>query len=192
MAGDTGGRGSKGASGREPRRHIADIERIALVAHHAIHKTPPHSVGHVKLNLILWHVDLEHYRRFGSSMTGLKEYVRGPHGPLSWSIVAAVAGLVRQRRVSDSATVRNGISGRELASLQSPADLADLTADQAGIIDRMIQALAPLTAHQLLSMFQADPLWRETRPGSAMVISTGAIVTRSGAVPREPRAATEL
>ena len=173
-------------STREQQRDTLSVERVALVAHYAISKSPPHSLGQVKLNHILWHVDLEHHRRFGISMTGLKEYVRGPHGPLSWSIVAAVSWLVRQGRVINNRNVSDGFAGAESANLQSLADPAGLTLEQVGIIDKVVQALALLTARQRMSMVHADPLWQEIKSSGSMVISTGAIVTRGRAVPREP------
>ena len=67
---------------------------------------------------------------------------------------------------------------REMISLCDP-DVLAFRSDETAILDRMISVVAPLTARQLVQMTSADPLWQEIKPGEAMVIATGSIITQA-------------
>jgi hypothetical protein len=43
----------------------------------------------------------------------------------------------------------------------------------------MTSVVTGLTASGLMEMIRADRLWQETKPGGAMVVATGSIVTSS-------------
>jgi hypothetical protein len=157
------------------------VERAAAAAHYIIARAEPGQLGHVKLNAILWYADLDHYRRVGASMTGLTQYARGPQGIFAAEIPRAVGLLARLGKVSERTVEAAGYPRREMISLQAP-DPSALTEVQMSILDRMINAIAPLPASQLIDMTSRDPLWQETNPGGAMVIATGSIVTRWPAI----------
>jgi hypothetical protein len=158
-------------------RGVPIIERVAAAAHYVVWRAEPGQLGHAKLNTILWYADLDHYRRAGASMTGLTQYARDPLGMFAAEISRAVGLLVRLGKVHERTVEVADYARREMISLQAP-DPAALTEVQMGILNRMIDAIAPLTARQLIEMTQNDPLWLETKPWGAMVIATGSIITR--------------
>ena len=116
-------------------------------------------LGHVKLNKILWCADLEHYRWHGVTVTGLQQYARTLHGPMSQDIVRAVGRLAREGKVEERTVTVTDYTRREMVSLEDP-DISVFTGAQIGILDQMINAIVPLTASQLSRMNRDDPLWR--------------------------------
>jgi hypothetical protein len=153
-----------------------DIGRVAAVVHYVIAKADPGKLGHVKLNKILWSVDLEHYRWHGVTMTGLRHYLRTLHGPMSQDIVRAVGRLARAGKVEERNVTVADYTRREMVSLEDP-DMSAFTVAQIGVLDKMIRLIAPLTASQLSRMNRADPLWNELGNNEAMSVATGSIMT---------------
>jgi hypothetical protein len=153
----------------------ADLVRIAVVAHYVVARAEPGQLGHVKLNTILWYADLEHYRRSGRSLTGLTEYTRTPQGPYAADIPRAVGTLVRAGQVREQPITTANYARRAMVSLREPAGI---DAQQAGILDRVMDVVVPLNATQLFAFTRADPLWREVAPGGRMIVSTGSIITK--------------
>ncbi|HMK69771.1 MAG TPA: Panacea domain-containing protein [Xanthobacteraceae bacterium] len=153
-----------------------DRERLAAVVHYVIANAAPGQLGHVKLNRILWHADLEHYRWHATTLTGLRYYARTQQGPMSQDISRAVGGLVREGKVAERTVPVTDYTRREMVSLEPP-DTSLLTAAQIGILERMIKLIAPLTARQLSRMTRDDPLWSELENKEVMAVATGSIVT---------------
>jgi hypothetical protein len=153
----------------------ADLVRIAVAAHRVIARAQPGQLGHVKLNTILWYSDLEHYRRSGRSLTGLTEYTRTPQGPYAADIPRAVGTLVKEGKVREQPVTTANYARRAMVSLREPASL---DAQQADIIDRVMDVVVPLNAAQLFAFTRADPLWQEVAPGGRMIVSTGSIITK--------------
>jgi len=153
----------------------ADLVRIAVAAHYLVARAEPGQLGHVKLNTILWYVDLEHYRRSGRSLTGLREYTRTPQGPYAADISRAVGTLVKEGKVLEQPVKIANYARRAMVSLREPIGL---DAPQAGILDRVMDVVVPLNATQLFAFTRADPLWQEVAPGGRMIVSTGSIITK--------------
>jgi len=158
------------------RGDAIDVRRVAAVVHYVIAKADPGKLGHVKLNKILWSVDLEHYRWHGVTITGLRHYSRTLHGPMSPNIVRAVGWLARAGKVAERRVTVADYTRREMVSLEDP-DISAFTAAQIGILDRMISVIAPLTASQLSRMNRDDPLWNELGNNEVMSVATGSIMT---------------
>jgi hypothetical protein len=156
------------------------VDRVAVAAHYTVARAEPGQLGHVKLNIILWYADLEHYRRAGRSLTELTEYVRTPQGPYAADIPRAVGTLVRAGKVREQPIRTGNLARRAMISLRQPSGL---NPQQAGILDRVIEVIAPLSATQLLAFLRADPLWQEVAPGGRMIVSTGSIITKFPAAP---------
>jgi hypothetical protein len=173
---------------RKSGRTAFEIERVAAAAHYVIFRTEPGKLGHIKLNRILWYADLEHYRRNGTSITGLQHYLRAPQGPLSSDIPRAVGLLVKRKWVTERSVAVADYTRREMVSLQEP-DFTRLGDDVIAILDRMISVVAPLTASELVKMTSADPLCQEIKPGGAMVVSTGSIITQAPSASPQDRQA---
>jgi hypothetical protein len=165
---------------REVGKPDVDLVRIAVSAHCAIARAEPGQLGHVKLNTILWYADLEHYRRVGRSLTGLTEYTRTPQGPYAADIPRAVGLLAREGKIREQSIEVANVTRRAMVSLRKPADV---DAQQAGILDRVMDVIVPLSATQLLAFMRADPLWREVASSGRMIVSTGSIITKFPAAP---------
>ena len=154
--------------------------RIAVAAHYVIARAEPGQLGHVKLNTILWYADLEHYRRAGRSFTGLTEYTRTPQGPYAADIPRAVGVLAREGKVREQPIRISDYARRAMVSLRQPAGVDAL---QAGVLDRIMDVVVPLSATALLAFMRADPLWQEVAPGGRMIVSTGSIITKLPGAP---------
>ncbi len=46
--------------------------KTKTVIHYVISHTEPEKLGAVKLNKVMWRADVEHYRRYGKTITGQK------------------------------------------------------------------------------------------------------------------------
>ena len=158
----------------------ADLVRVAVAAHYVVARAEPRQLGHVKLNTILWYADLEHYRRSGRSLTGLREYSRTPQGPYAADVPRAIGTLVRAGKVREQPITTANYARRAMVSLREPGGI---DAQQAGILDRVMDVVVPLNATQLFAFTRADPLWQEVAPGGRMIVSTGSIITKFPAAP---------
>jgi hypothetical protein len=157
-----------------------DIQRLEAAAHYVIAKTDPGQLGYIKLNTILWYSDLKHYRWYGVSITWLEQYTRTPQGPMSNDIVRAVGRLTREAKVEERLVGMNGYTRREIISVKDP-DNSALTEDQIGILNQIVDAIAPLTASQLYRITHEDPLWKELKNNEAMLVATGSVMLRPSA-----------
>src|SRR5208282_290169 len=97
-----------------------DGQRVAVVVHYVIAKTDPGKLGHVKLNKVLWYADLEHYRWHGTPITGLRQYSRTLHGPMSQDIIRSVGWLVKEKKVIERTVTVSDYTRREMVSLLPP------------------------------------------------------------------------
>ena len=158
----------------------AELIRIAVAAHYVVARAEPGQLGHIKLNIILWYADLEHYRHAGRSFTGLTEYIRTPRGPYAADIPRAVGVLAREGKVREQPIKISDYARRAMVSLRQPAGVDAL---QAGILDRVMDVVVPLNAAALLAFTRADPLWQEVAPNGRMIVSTGSIITKFPGAP---------
>ncbi len=112
-----------------------------------------------------------------ATITGLRQYWRTLHGPMSQDIVRGVGRLAREGKVEERIVAVTDYPRREMVSLQDP-DISEFTGAQIEILDRMINAIGPLTASQLSRMNRNDPPWNELENNEAMSVATGSIVTQ--------------
>ena len=161
-----------------PKCNVIDIQRVAAAVHYVIAKAESGKLGHVKLNKILWYADLEHYRWHGVSMTGLRQYSRTLHGPMSQDIIRAVGWLAKAGKVEERTVMVADYTRREMVSLEHP-DVSAFTEAQIGILDQITEAIAPLTATQLNRLTRDDPLWNKLENNQAMPVASGSIMTPS-------------
>ncbi len=147
-------------------------------AHCAVAAVIPGSLGHSKLNVALWYADVEHYRRVGTSITGLASYTRTPLGPFSKLVSRSVMLLAKQGMIAERPIEGDKLARRGMFSLRDYMSGA-LSETEIAIVQRSAEAVAELTAKQLSETIAADLLWQETPIGDAMLVATGSIVTRS-------------
>jgi hypothetical protein len=159
-----------------PGNDAIDMQRVAAAAHYVIAKADPGKLGHVKLNKILWYVDLEHYRWHGTTITGLRFYSRTLHGPMSQDITRAVRWLVEEGKAIERSVTVADYQRREMVSLKPPA-IAAFTAKQVVILNQMTKIVVPLTASQISRLTHDDPLWKELGNNDAMSVATGSVMS---------------
>ena len=152
-----------------------DLPRVAKAAHYVIARTDPDKLGFTKLNKILWYSDLEHYRRRGRSITGLRHYTRMPQGPMSKDISRAVQLLIKNGAVVERRVRVVDYIRRELLWLKNP-DLSEFTAEQIDLLNQMIAQISPLTAETVSRITHEDPLWKELADNELMSIGAGSIM----------------
>jgi Protein of unknown function (DUF4065) len=146
--------------------------------HYVIAKANPGKLGYVKLNKILWHADLEHYRRHFVSMTGLEQYARMPHGPMAKEINQAVGSLVRNGKVAERTVTSPDYTRREMFSLTDP-DVSIFTNEQIEILKEKIEIVVSMTASQLREATRNDPIWSVQYAQEMILVGTGSLMTSS-------------
>ncbi|MGJ3264464.1 MAG: Panacea domain-containing protein [Salinarimonas sp.] len=131
----------------------------------------------MKLNKVLWYADLEHHRRHGRSLTGLRDYVRLPMGPVPPTIKAALARLVADGAIAERRTPVFDFEHREFVWLREP-EIESFSADEIDILNRVIEAVCGHTA-AAVSDATHDALWQELANGAPMPIGAAAVRARA-------------
>ena len=152
------------------------LERLALVAHYVIARADPSELGTARLNKILWLADVEHYRLYGRSITGLDAYTRMPDGPVPDGITAALSLLKRSGRIAERTAPLYG--RRELVWLRAP-DLSEFDAPAVDTLNQVIERVRRQPAAFVSDVTHDDPLWQELEDGEPMPVRAGAVVTRT-------------
>ena len=133
-------------------RDTVDAQRVAAAVHYVIAQANSSKLGHVKLNKILWYADLEHFRWHGVTITGLRQYSRTLHGPMSREIIRAVGWLVQAGKVEERTVTVTDYTRREMISLEHP-DISAFTDAQIVILDQVIDLIA-VNRHRTRALIQ--------------------------------------
>jgi uncharacterized phage-associated protein len=154
-----------------------DLRRLVAAVHYVIARTDPSKLGYVKLNKILWYADIEHYQRHSRSLTGLTHYIRMPQGPMSKDISRAIRNLRKDGKVTERRVKVIDYDRRELIWLKEPS-LSEFNAEQIDILNRVIDAIVPLTADEVSRLTHEDELWKELKDNDPLAIGPASIVAR--------------
>jgi len=155
----------------------SNLQRLADAAHYVIARTEPEKLGATKLNKILWYADLEHYRRTGRSITGLRAYRRMPRGPVPLDIDRAIALLKRDGRIVERKSKVHDYERREFIWLKDP-DLSIFSPLELDLINRFIDQIRDLSAAEISEITHEDELWKELENGDTMPIGAASIISR--------------
>lgn len=68
-------------------------DKTGKVVHYIVGHTEPSLLGATKLNKVMWHADVLHYRRYGKTITGQMSYVRLQNGPVPNGIYQTLEAL---------------------------------------------------------------------------------------------------
>jgi len=150
--------------------------RLAAVAHYVIARTEPEKLGATKLNKILWHSDLEYYRRHGETITGSESYIREKHGPVPRGMPGALAYLKRAGMISERSAPVITHTRREFVWQKEP-DLTQFTAEQIDIVNRVISIIKEQTAEEA-SHESHGSMWEELENGTSMPVGAASIIAR--------------
>ena len=150
----------------------------------AVHYVIAHSVatelGKTKLNKVLWWADVEHYRRYGHSITRLDSYSRLQHGPVPHSINMSLNRLVENNKISIPLE-------RATYAVFEIQPLAGISPDcfkpsEIECLQEAIRHVTNMTAQEA-SNETHDPLWEEI--GLGCDISIGAASIRALEIDQE-------
>lgn len=150
--------------------------RLFAAVHYVIARTEPSELGATKLNKVLWFADLQHYRRYGSSITGLEHYIRMPMGPVPDGIGAALNWLKKERKITERAAIVFTHTRREFVWLKAP-DVSAFSATEIDVINDVIDALRKQPA-SAVSDDTHDALWEEMDNNELMSIKAASVSSR--------------
>ncbi len=152
---------------------VVTNDKLAVAAHYVIARLPPHQLGAVKLNKILWFADCRHFSRHGSTITGRDSYTRKDEGPCAVGLEAALFALRSHGDIVERRVPVINYTRRELYAQTEP-DISSFTAQEIDTLLSVALEIAPMTASEA-SELSHDGLWNETLPGDAIAVSAGAV-----------------
>ena len=147
--------------------------RTKAVVHYVISHTDPDKLGATKLNKVLWRADVEHYRRFGHTITGQMTYVRMPQGPVPNFVEEVLSELKAEKLIVERDGKAFDYARREFVWLDK-ARPTNFTAEQVEIILEAISTICKKTANAA-SDETHDALWGEIPNGQQMPVRAASV-----------------
>lgn len=131
-----------------------------------------HHLGSIKLNKILWLLDVWQYCHEGSSMSGEEYYIKRQHGPVPSSILAtqeklANRGVLKIKEYTDK--MRIDIGSAEITRPKSN-DINLLNPEELEQIKHFCKELMPLPA-KALSKYSHDDVYDAYEEGEQIPLS---------------------
>ncbi|MEM7523542.1 MAG: Panacea domain-containing protein [Pseudomonadota bacterium] len=165
-------------SSEAPRRTTllpdAPEDRTAEVVIYVVGHTDSSQLGKTKLNKVMWHADVLHYRRYGKTITGQESYARLQNGPVPNGIYEVLRklkdnGALAERHVPTPGGVRH-----ELFNLVQP----DPSWFDSAEVETLYEAMSFITR---MSAKQASdnthgPIWEELRNKEQMSIRAASVI----------------
>ena len=150
------------------------VQRTANVAHYIIAHTEPSKLGATKLNKVMWHADVLHYRRYGESVSGQASYVRMENGPVPNDIYPALDRLKAENKIYERREPTPVGYRREFFALER-ADASLFSPQEIETIHEAIGVIVPLSA-KVASRKTHGPIWDELKNGEQMPIRAAAVI----------------
>lgn len=150
--------------------------RTKAIMHYVIAHADPSRLGATKLNKVLWHADVLHYRKFGTTITGQNSYIRMPQGPVPNFAREAIDALKQEKKILERNVPTFAGERREFHSISEP-DKTCINSAQIEIILDAIRIICAKSAGQASSDTH-DALWEEISNGDQ--IPVGAASVRPG------------
>ena len=116
------------------------------------------TVSLIKLTKILYLIDVQHYRRYGHTLTGL-EWIFHKHGPWAFTLPGVLKRVDIDLGEEEFVTAR-GYKGRSF-SVATPQDISELVGFAVkALVDKVIKAWALEATNVLLGYvyFQTEPM----------------------------------
>lgn len=126
--------------------------------------------GRTKLAKLLYFSDFRHYKLFGRSITN-EQYICRPQGPVPQSFFKCMECLAASGSIVEVTRDVLDHTERRPAALRS-ADLAQFTASEISLVDRIIEQFAGLTATQLSDLSHREPGWQLADAGEVIPYET--------------------
>lgn len=147
--------------------------RLELITHYVIARTPPDQLGATKLNKVLWICDTLAWREFGHSLTGMTNYRRLPRGPVQTRLKPALRTLVDEQKIFEKKVPTPVGERHEFTSLVDP-DIKSLSGPEIDLIHRAIDFVRPHTASSI-SDLSHDAYWEELPENAEMSVAAGGV-----------------
>lgn len=138
-------------------------------------------LGSIKLNKILWFVDVFAYRHYGESISGEMEYVRRERGPVPANVLAALKELEGEGLISIEEPTAQ-YKPRLYNSVNDP-DMESFENHEIELITEVIDAIVNGHTASSISEFSHDRVWKMVANGDRIPLQ--AMLVSEVAPPRE-------
>lgn len=146
--------------------------RLPLVLHYVIARAEGADFGRVKINKAVVRSDVEHFRRYGTTITGASSFQKQQFGPVPNGVLKALKSLeaegkIAHRRVSTPVGERE-----EYVALEEP-DISKFSAAEIDVVHLALSQLRHLSALEA-SERTHDALWDEVEPFGQIPVKAAA------------------
>ena len=163
-----------GRSGLSTQSEIEVRGRTARVAHYIITHTRPEKLGAVKLNKVMWHADVLHYRRYGETVTGQISYVRMDMGPVPHDMRLILDELKTAGKIVEKKTPTPVGERREFVCLQrAKGDM--FSALEIETLHEAMRDIVHLSAREASNRTHG-PIWKVLDNGQDMPVQAAAVI----------------
>lgn len=156
----------------------AGTNKLEKLIHYIIFRTKPEDLGAVRLNKVLWFSDVEHYKKYGRSITGLSDYLRLPQGPVPPRVRLMLKNLERRGAIKERSTQVYDFHRREFVWLEEPI-LDDFSATEISITDEVMRHICYNHTAQSISDYSHDFYWEEVPEIGLMSVGAASVSSRS-------------
>ena len=129
----------------------------------------PH-FGILKLNKIIWLLDVYQYCHTGHSMSGEEYYVKREHGPVPCHILAAIEDLATDNKLEVKGYTKKMRIDIDAADISKPDNLEFLDAEELKLAKKFCDKLAPVSGMEL-SDYSHDTVYDSYDPGEKIPLA---------------------
>lgn len=147
--------------------------RVKAVVHYIITHAAVEQLGAVKLNKVMWRADVEHYKRYGETITGLDSYIRMDRGPVPRDSNWSIQELKNENKILERLSETFVGTRREFLWLEK-ASAEHFSATQVEILHEAIREICALSATRA-SDETHDVLWDEIDNLEAMPVRAASV-----------------
>ena len=108
-----------------------------------------HHFGSVKLNKIIWLLDVYQYCHTGHSMSGEEYYVKREFGPVPPHILAVIENLATDNKLEVKGYTEKMRIDIDAAEISEPDNLELLDKEELGLVRKFCDELAPVSGKKL-------------------------------------------
>ncbi len=147
--------------------------RTKSVIHYIISHTTPEQLGATKLNKVMWRADVDHYKRYGTTITGQSSYIRMPQGPVPNYARESIDELKSEGKITERRGETPVGARREFVWLEK-ARAEEFTPAQIEVIQEAIRDICVVSAVKA-SNDTHDTLWDEIENGAQIPIKAASV-----------------
>ncbi len=149
-------------------------DKTGKVVHYIVGHTEPSLLGATKLNKVMWHADVLHYRRYGKTITGQMSYVRLQNGPVPNGIYQTLEALKDDGAIVERSAPTPAGTRREFFDATRP-DPSWFEPEEVETLHEAIRFIVPLSAAQASNRTHG-PIWEELSNNQQMSIRAASVI----------------